>query len=126
MDKLEESVRHEVIRILTDDYGYRDSEIATEFPIPRGSKPSDRADIAVFTGSGRDPASDLVGIVETKRPGEKDGKGQLKSYMTATSAIWGCGLTVRTSNTTASPRVNRQSTPTGSITSQFAGSVLKM
>ena len=89
MNKLEEPVRQEFIRILTDDYGYRDSEIATEFPIPRGSNPNDKADIAVFKGAGRDPASDVIGIVETKRPGERRGKGQLKSYMTATSAIWG-------------------------------------
>ena len=89
MNKLEEPVRQEFIRILTDDYGYHGTEIATEFPIPRGSNPNDKADIAVFGGAGRDPASDVIGIVETKKPGETLGKGQLKSYMTATSAIWG-------------------------------------
>lgn len=85
----EESVRQEFIRILIEDYGYNEREIETEFPIPRGSRRQDRADIAVFSGAGRDPAADLVGIVETKRPGEKAGEDQLKSYLTATSAIWG-------------------------------------
>ena len=85
----EEPIRQELIRILTDDYGYRESEIETEFPIPRGSSTKDRADIAIFAGHGRDPAADVIGIVETKAPGEKSGKGQLRSYMTATSAVWG-------------------------------------
>ena len=85
----EEPVRQEFIRILIDDYGYRDAEIETEFGIPRGSKNKDRADIAIFRGAGRDPAADVVGLVETKKPGEQSGKDQLKSYMTATSAIWG-------------------------------------
>ncbi len=85
----EEQVRSEFIRILIEDYGYREAEIETEFPIPRGYNSSDRADIAVFRGTGRDPASDIIGLVETKKPGAKSGKPQLKSYMTATSAIWG-------------------------------------
>ena len=85
----EEAVRQEFIRILIDDYGYRKPEIEIEFPIPRGSKNRDRADIAVFRGQGRDPAANVVGIVETKKPGEQGGKDQLKSYMTATSAVWG-------------------------------------
>ncbi len=85
----EEPVRQEFVRILIDDYGYRDAEIETEFGIPRGSNKKDRADIAIFRGAGRDPAADVVGIVETKKPGEHSGKDQLKSYMTATSAAWG-------------------------------------
>ena len=40
----EDPVRQEFIRILIGDYGYRDDEIETEFPIPRGSKNKDRAD----------------------------------------------------------------------------------
>ncbi|MDE2822204.1 MAG: N-6 DNA methylase [Chloroflexota bacterium] len=85
----EEAVRQEFIRILIDDYAYRESEIEIEFPIPRGSKRKDRADIVVFRGAGRDPAANVVGIVETKKPGEQSGKDQLKSYLTATSAVWG-------------------------------------
>lgn len=89
MGRPEEPVRQEFLRILIEDYGYSESELVTEFPIPRGSSNSDRSDIAVFNGPGRDPASDLIGIVETKPPGIKTGKAQLKSYLTATSAIWG-------------------------------------
>ena len=86
----EERVRNDFLRILIDDYGYRESEIEMEFPIPRGSRSSDRADIAIFKSStGRDPARDIIGIVETKKPDERSGLAQLKSYMTATSAIWG-------------------------------------
>lgn len=85
----EEAVRQEFLRILIDDYGYLEAEIEIEFPIPRGSSSKDRADIAVFRGAGRDPAADVIGLVETKKPGDKSGKRQLKSYMTATSAIWG-------------------------------------
>ncbi|MCY4356366.1 MAG: N-6 DNA methylase [Gammaproteobacteria bacterium] len=86
----EEVVRQEFVRILTEDYGYLDSEIEIEFTIPRGSSNKDRADIAVFKpGAGRDPAKDVLGLVETKRPGTSKGLAQLKSYMTATSSVWG-------------------------------------
>ncbi len=85
----EETVRQEFINILTSDYGYLESQIETEFPIPRGSSTRDRADIVVFAGGGRDPTADVIGIVETKAPGKASGKSQLKSYMTATSAAWG-------------------------------------
>jgi len=88
----EETVLEDYKRILIDDYGYLESEIETEFPIPRGTKRKDRADIAVFKqGSGRDPAADVLGIVEVKKHGEPSSPGiaQLKSYMTASSAVWG-------------------------------------
>ena len=89
-DNPEESVRQEYERVLVHDYGYLVSEIDIEVPIPRGSSRRERADIVVFApGSGRDPATDIVGIVETKKRGATDGLEQLKSYMTATSAIWG-------------------------------------
>ena len=89
MNGPEELVRQEFLRILSDDYGYDHADMETEFPIPRGSTKPDRADIVIFGGPGRDPAADIAGIVETKKPGEKGGKAQLKSYMTATSAVWG-------------------------------------
>lgn len=85
----EELVRQEFVRILVEDYGYRAGEIEIKFVIPRGSRTKDRADIVIFRGAGREPAADVLGIVETKKPGESGGKEQLKSYMTATSAIWG-------------------------------------
>ena len=86
----EEQIRQDYLQILISDYGYPQSEIKVECPIPRGaSRTPDRADIAVFRGRGRDPARDMIGIVETKRPDERSGVAQLKSYMTATSAEWG-------------------------------------
>ena len=87
----EEKVRQEYEKILVNDYGYKKSELDIEVSIPRGTGYfPDRADIVVFNSSTkRDPASDILGIVETKRPERKDGLAQLKSYMTATSAIWG-------------------------------------
>ena len=85
----EEQVRQDFERMLVDDYGYQRRNIDIEVPIPRGSKRSDRADVVVYRRDGRDPAVDILGIVEVKRPGVFEGKDQLKSYMTATSAIWG-------------------------------------
>ena len=89
-DEAEEKVRQEYERVLVRDYGYRKSEIDIEVPIPRGSSQRDRADVVVYAAAkGRDPSADILGIIETKRPGDTSGKAQLKSYMTATSAIWG-------------------------------------
>lgn len=86
----EEQVRQEFERVLVDDYGYEKGNIDIEVPIPRGSnRRSDRADVVVYRSSGRDPAVDILGIVEVKKPGVVEGKDQLKSYMTATSAVWG-------------------------------------
>ena len=87
-DELEEKVRQEYEQVLVDDYGYRKSEIDIEVPIPRGSSQRDRADVVVYASAkGRDPSADILGIIETKRPGDTSGKAQLKSYMTATSAV---------------------------------------
>ena len=87
----EEIVRQEYEKILVNDYGYKKSELDIEVAIPRGTGFfSDFADIVVFNSSTkRDPATNILGIVETKRPERKDGLAQLKSYMTATSAVWG-------------------------------------
>ena len=87
----EEEVRQEYEQVLVESYGYKKSEIDIEVQIPRGTSYfPDRADIVIFqSSSGRDPATDILGIVETKRPEKQDGLSQLKSYMTATSAIWG-------------------------------------
>lgn len=87
----EEKVRQEYEKILVNDYGYNKSELGIEVSIPRGTGYfPDSADIVVFNSSTkRDPTSNVLGIVETKRPERKDGLAQLKSYMTATSAVWG-------------------------------------
>ena len=91
LSRPEESVRQEYEHILVEAYGYRKSELDIEVKIPRGSKYfPDKADVVVYqNSSGRDPAHHILGIVETKRPSQKDGIAQLKSYMTATSAVWG-------------------------------------
>ncbi|MDE0397746.1 MAG: N-6 DNA methylase [Candidatus Poribacteria bacterium] len=86
----EEEVRQEYEHILVESYGYYKTDIDIEVRIPRGTGYfPDKADIAVYSGDGRDPTKDIVGIVEAKRPDRTDGIEQLKSYMTATSAIWG-------------------------------------
>ncbi len=89
--KPEEIVRQEYERVLVENYGYRKSEIDIGVRIPRGAGfYADEADIVVYKSpDGRDPTSDILGIIETKRQDRNDGIAQLKSYMTATSAEWG-------------------------------------
>ena len=90
LSKPEEQVRQEYERVLVESYGYRKNELDIEVAIPRGTGYfPDKADIVVYrTAAGRDPTRDVWGIIETKRPERNDGIAQLKSYMTATSAIW--------------------------------------
>ena len=90
LDKPEERVRQEYERALVESYGYLKSEIDIEVRIPRGTGFfPDAADIVIYrSDSDRDPASAILGIVETKQPDRTDGIGQLKSYVTATSALW--------------------------------------
>ena len=90
-NKPEEPVRQEYEHVLVESYNYRKNELDIEVRIPRGSGFfPDKADIVVYDSStGRDPAEHIIGIVETKKPGERSGMDQLKSYMTATSAVWG-------------------------------------
>lgn len=92
LSKPEESVRQEFERVLVESYGYSKGDLDIEVNIPRGRGHfPDSADIVVYVDEhrGRDPARDIFGIVETKRPTRKDGLDQIKSYMTATSAVWG-------------------------------------
>ena len=90
LSKPEEQVRQEYERVLVESYDYRKNELDIEVLIPRGTGYfPDKADIVIYRSStGRDPARDVWGIVETKRPERADGLAQLKSYMTATSAVW--------------------------------------
>ena len=88
----EEEIRQEYESILVESYGYHKTDIDIEAQIPRGSGYfSDEADIVVYNGQGREVTKDIIGIVETKRPTRTDGIEQLKSYMTATSALWESG-----------------------------------
>jgi len=91
LSKPEERVRQEYERLLVESHGYEKGELDIEVSVPRGSGTfPDRADIVVYRpGAGRDPAADVLGIVETKAPKKTGGLSQIKSYMTATSAVWG-------------------------------------
>ena len=91
LSKPEEQVRQEYERVLVESYSYLKSDIDIEVAIPRGTgRFSDRADVVIYRdAAGRDPASDIVGLVEVKKNNRRDGITQIKSYMTATSAEWG-------------------------------------
>ncbi len=91
LSKPEERVRQEYERVLVESYGYAKADLDIGVRIPRGTGHfSDEADIVIYSDAeGRDPARDILGIVETKRRERTDGIGQLKSYMTATSAVFG-------------------------------------
>ncbi len=91
ISKPEEKLRQEYEQILVEDYAYLKEELDIEVKIPKGSGFfSDKADIVVCRpNSGREPTKDIFGIVETMRNQRKDGLGQVKSYMTETSAVWG-------------------------------------
>ena len=89
----EEDVRQAYERTLHFDYGYAKEQMDIEVPIQRGSKaPKDAADIVIYRTAdiqSRDQNKDITGIVETKRPRRQDGLRQLKTYMSASSALWG-------------------------------------
>lgn len=95
--KPEELVRQSYEKELNEDYGYAREQMDIEVPIQRGEKNSlknknERADIVVYETEEkhkRDQSSDIVGIIETKRPSRKEGIKQLMSYMSASSAQWG-------------------------------------
>lgn len=85
-------VEDQLAEMLVDVYGYDASRIERQFPIRWGSKNSGVPDIVVFRdGAGRDQAADIEGIVDAKKRGgiTNDGRTQLKTYLTATSASWG-------------------------------------
>lgn len=95
--KPEEAIRQEYEKTLHDDYSYNFKQLDIEVPIQRGEKNSkknknERADIVIYKTENktkRDQSKDILGIIETKRPSKKEGLTQLKSYMSATSCLWG-------------------------------------
>lgn len=94
--KPEESVRQDYERLLNEDYDYSCDQMDIEVFIQRGEvsnkKNEERADLVIYKTDDktkRDQSKDILGIVETKRQGKKEGLKQLKSYMTATSCEWG-------------------------------------
>lgn len=95
--KPEETVRQQYEEILNNDYDYSYQQMDIEVYIQRGEKNSkknrdERADIVVYKTTDttkRDQHTDVLGIVELKRPTRKEGVRQLMSYMSATSCHWG-------------------------------------
>jgi len=93
----EEIVRQNYEKELHEDYGYDREQMDIEVAIQRGEKNSvknknERADIVIYETEKkhkREQSSDIVGIIETKRPSRKEGIKQLMSYMSASSALWG-------------------------------------
>lgn len=83
--KPEEEVRQEYERILHNDLGYPKSLMDIEVPVQMGAAVK-RADLVVYDRERRN----IVGVVETKAPGVKKGRAQLRSYMSALSTcVWG-------------------------------------
>jgi len=95
--KPEEEVRQNTEIDLCENYFYDKGLLDIEASIQRGEKgnkknKSERADIVIYKTKDknkRNQFKDILGIIETKRPNKKAGVSQLKSYMTATSAVWG-------------------------------------
>lgn len=95
--KPEEPIRQDYEKVLNEDYDYDYKQMDIEVSIQRGEAHSEknkteRADIVIYKtvdNTKRDQSSDILGIVETKRPTRKEGVKQLTSYMSATSCYWG-------------------------------------
>ncbi|MDX2240116.1 MAG: N-6 DNA methylase [Leptolyngbyaceae cyanobacterium bins.302] len=83
----EEIVRQLYLKVLLDRYGYPADQVRVEYEVVFGREKK-RADIAVMDADR--PTVPYI-IVELKKPKEKDGKDQLKSYCNATGApigVW--------------------------------------
>ena len=82
----EEVVRQEYERILHFDLGYPKECMDIEVLVQMGASKKS-CDIAIYDNKAK---RNIIGIVETKRPGDMSGKEQLKSYMSATPTCrWG-------------------------------------
>ena len=83
----EEIVRQLYTYQLLNKYGYKKEDIVYEYPVHFG-RDVKRADIVILDKNDKNAA---YIIVETKKPKEKDGKEQLKSYCNGTGAalaVW--------------------------------------
>lgn len=95
--KPEEEVRQNTEIDLCENHFYDKELLDIEVKIQRGEKHSkknknEQADIVIYKTKDknkRNQFQDILAIIETKRPNKKEGVSQLKSYMTATSALWG-------------------------------------
>ena len=85
--KPEEAIRQLYLKVLCDRYGYPVDRMIVEYQVKFGRE-TKKADIAVMDADR--PTVPYI-IVELKKPKEKDGKDQLKSYCNATGApigVW--------------------------------------
>ena len=85
--KPEEAVRQLYLKVLIDKYGYPTDRMIVEYPVKFGTE-TKKADIAIMDV---DRPTVPYAIVELKKPKEKAGKDQLKSYCNATGApigVW--------------------------------------
>jgi type I restriction enzyme M protein len=95
--KPEEEVRQNTEIDLCENYFYDKKLLDIEVSIQRGEKnnkknKNEQADIVIYKTKDknkRNQFQDILAIIETKRPHKKEGVSQLKSYMTATSSVWG-------------------------------------
>ncbi|OYD13665.1 hypothetical protein CH333_10625, partial [candidate division WOR-3 bacterium JGI_Cruoil_03_44_89] len=84
----EERVRQALVASINTDLGYPLERVREEVPIKMGSTyASKKADVVVFTDKTRE--THYI-IFECKKPTRKDGVEQLKSYLNATGAPYGC------------------------------------
>lgn len=86
-DTPEEFVRQEYVNTLLNIYNYPKENIQLEFPIKIGSS-TKYIDIAIFN-SQQKSQDNIYLIVETKKKKETEGKEQLLSYVSATTANFG-------------------------------------
>ena len=91
--KPEEAIRQLYLKALADRYGYSPDRMVVEYGVKFGRE-TKKADIAIMDADR--PTVPYI-IVELKKPKEKDGKDQLKSYCNATGApigVWTNGDTI--------------------------------
>ncbi|MBP0018426.1 MAG: N-6 DNA methylase [Cyanobacteria bacterium SBLK] len=85
--KPEEAIRQLYLKVLRDRYGYSRDRAIVEYSVKFGRE-TKKADIAIMD---KDRPTVPYIIIELKKPKEKDGKEQLKSYCNATGApiaVW--------------------------------------
>jgi type I restriction enzyme M protein len=92
-DTPEEYVRQNIERRLVYELEYLPEQIEVEYSIKQGSKTA-RVDLAIFREGDLHKQENIWIIIECKRDSiqpsaNKDGVGQLKSYMSACGAEWG-------------------------------------
>ncbi len=92
-DTPEEYVRQNIERRLVLELGYLPEQIEVEYPIKHGSK-TVRVDLAIFREGETHNQENIWIIIECKKDSvpssaQKDGVGQLKSYMSACGTEWG-------------------------------------